>query len=162
MEIVRANVEDAQEILSLQKIAYRGEAKLYDDFQIPPLIETLDEVKGKFQNYVFLKTLICGKIVGSVRFLHKDGTCYIGRLMVHPDFQNRGIATNLLKEIERVCSFGRFELFTGDKSIGNIHLYEKLGYKKIKVETPTNNVTLVFFEKVLAEGSGSSSGEKRK
>ena len=113
MNIQKANINDAEEILALQKLAYKSEAKLHGDFQIPPLVETLDELKEKFQTHVFLKATAEGKIIGSVRVLQKDNTCYIGRLMVHPDFQNRGIATKLLMEIEKCFSCVRFELFTG-------------------------------------------------
>jgi ribosomal protein S18 acetylase RimI-like enzyme len=146
--IQAANIEDAKEILALQKLAYKSEAKLHGDFQIPPLVESLDELKDRFKTHVFLKVTADGKIVGSVRVLQKDNTCYVGRLMVHPDFQNRGIATKLLMEIERMFSCNRFELFTGEKSVKTIRLYEKLGYKRFKVEKPAANVTLVFLKKM--------------
>jgi ribosomal protein S18 acetylase RimI-like enzyme len=147
MKIQTSNINDAEEILSLQKLAYKSEAKLHGDFQIPPLIETLDELKDKFQTHVFLKATDKGKIIGSVRVLQKENIGYIGRLMVHPDFQNRGIATKLLLEIEKCFSCVRFELFTGSKSIKAIRLYEKLGYVCFKEETPVDNMTLVFLEK---------------
>ena len=67
--------------------------------------------------------------------------------MVHPDFQNRGIATTLLMKIEGMFTCRRFELFTGEKSVKSIRLYEKLGYKRFKVEKPAANVSLVFLEK---------------
>ncbi len=41
MEIERAIISDAEEILSLQKLAYRSEAEIYNDFNIPPLVQTL-------------------------------------------------------------------------------------------------------------------------
>lgn len=149
MLIETANVNDAQEILSLQKLAYQSEAKIYDDFQIPPLVETLDELKMNFKSHIILKAKFDGKIIGSVRILEKDGTCHVGRLIVYPDFQNQGIGTKLLLEIEHICpACNRFELFTGDKSIKNIHLYEKLGYKAFKTERVTDNLKLVFLEKV--------------
>ena len=147
MIVETANINDAEEILSLQKLAYKSEAKLYNDFPIPPLVENLDELKDKFKSHVFLKATVEGKIIGSVRILQKDNTCYVGRLMVLPDFQNRGVATKLLLEIERKFSCGRLELFTGDKSLKNIRLYKKLGYKKFKIEKPVGNVVLVFLEK---------------
>lgn len=148
--IEAANLGDAERILSIQKLAYQKEAKIYGDFQIPPLLETLDELKDKFKTHVILKATIDGKTVGSVRALSKDGTCHISRLMVHPDYQNRGIATKLLLEIERRHpSCRRFELFTGEKSVKNIRLYEKLGYKVFKTDEPLGNVKLVYLEKAL-------------
>src|SRR4030042_6685710 len=101
MMIERAVTDDAEEILSLQKIAYRSEAEIYNDFTIPPLTQTLEGIKKDFENQFFLKAIIDGKIIGSVRAFVKEGTCYVGRLVVHPDFQNRGIGTHLMNRIEK-------------------------------------------------------------
>ena len=150
MIIKRAEFLDRKEILSLQKLAYESEAKLYNDFNIPPLIQTLKEIEEEFENHIFLKSMENGKIVGSVRAVLIDSkTCYIGRLNVHPDFQNQGIGTNLMREIENIfkeCE--RFELITGHRSIKNIKLYEKLGYKIFKTEKLTENLNLVYLEKI--------------
>jgi ribosomal protein S18 acetylase RimI-like enzyme len=72
-----------------------------------------------------------GRVVGSVRAFSKDGTCFIGRLIVHPDLQRHGIGTRLMRAVEaRFQDKERYELFTGNKSGGgNIRLYERLGYK---------------------------------
>ena len=149
VNIEKATIGDAEKIVSLQKLAYQSEAKLHGDFQIPPLVETLDEWKETFKTHlVVLKATFDGKIIGSVRVLAKKGTCYVGRLMTHPDFQNRGVGTKLLLEVERrFPSCSRFELFTGSKSIKNIQLYEKLGYKKFKTKAVGDDAKLVFLEK---------------
>ena len=46
MEIVSAALDDAEAILALQRLAYQTEAALYDDFTLPPLIETLAELRA--------------------------------------------------------------------------------------------------------------------
>ncbi len=149
MIIKKAEVSDAEEILSLQKLAYKSEAELYNDFNIPPLVQTLEEINKEFKTHIFLKVIENKEIFGSVRALQiNDETCYIGRLIVHPDFQNQGIGTELMKEIEdnfNECQ--RFELITGHKSHKNIKLYEKLGYTKFKTEKLTENLNLVYLEK---------------
>jgi len=88
--IEKATVSDAGELLVLQKLAYRSEAKIYNDFRLPPLVQTLESMEEDFKNHLFLKAVIDGRIIGSVRVNAREGTCYIGRLIVHPDFQNRG------------------------------------------------------------------------
>jgi len=154
-EIEKATVFDAEEILSLQKLAYQSEAEIYNDFNIPPLVQTLESIEKDFENQFFLKTCADGKIIGSVRAYAKDGTCYIGRLIVHPDFQNQGIGKKLMSEIERVFNHcGRFELFTGDRSERNLNLYQKLGYKIFKTAKITDLTTIVFLEKRV-EGKSS-------
>jgi ribosomal protein S18 acetylase RimI-like enzyme len=150
MEIERAMISDAEEILILQKLAYRSEAEIYNDFNIPPLVQTLESIEKDFENQYFLKAVMDGKIIGSVRAYTKEGTCYIGRLIVHPDFQNRGIGTDLMNEIERIFNTcRRFELFTGDKSERNLYFYQKLGYKIFKKAKITDQTMVVYLEKKI-------------
>jgi ribosomal protein S18 acetylase RimI-like enzyme len=98
--IVHASPDDAPAILELQKLAYRGEARLYDDWTIPPLTQTLDELIGDFTTKICLKAQVEGKIVGSVKGFQAGDTCYIERLIVHPNFQAQGIGTALMAQIE--------------------------------------------------------------
>ena len=148
MIIEKATVSDAEELLALQKLAYRSEAEIYNDFSIPPLVQTLESMEEDFKNHLFLKAVMDGRIVGSVRANAKEGTCHIGRLVVHPDFQNRGIGTRLMDEIEKIFSGGkRFELFTGDKSERNLRLYQKRGYRIFKTATITDRTNVIFLEK---------------
>jgi len=149
MVIERALVADAGAIHFLQQLAYISEAELYDDFSIAPLVESLAEMENVFQHQIFLKATADGRIYGSVRAQEKDGTCYVGRLIVHPDFQNQGLGARLLSEIEAFfMAVGRFELFTGHKSEKNIYLYEKLGYVTFRRETIHSGLDFVYMEKV--------------
>jgi ribosomal protein S18 acetylase RimI-like enzyme len=148
MKIENAVISDAEEMLSIQRLAYRIEAAIYNDYSLPPLLETLNQVQNDFQTKTILKATENSRLVGSVRARSKDGTCFISRLVVHPDFQNRGIGTRLMNEIEsRFSDAKRFELFTGSKSKRNIHLYQKLGYRIFKEERASDRVMLVYFEK---------------
>ena len=54
MKIERAVIEDAPGIMALQKLAYRSEAQIYNDFSIQPLMQTMEDLKGEFQVYVKL------------------------------------------------------------------------------------------------------------
>jgi GNAT superfamily N-acetyltransferase len=148
MIVERADVEDVEEILALQKLAYQSEAAIYNDYTIPPLTQTLEEIEADFAKQVFLKVVVDGRIVGSVRAHVREGTCFVGRLIVHPDFQNRGIGAMLLKGIEEVFyDAERFELFTGGRSEKNLYLYQKQGYEIFRSEELTDKVSLVFLEK---------------
>jgi len=132
MRITRAKIEDAEEILVLQKLAFQSEAELYNDYEIPPLMETLEEIKAHFRSHIILKALLNGKIIGTVRAGEENGVCHISRLAVHPERRNQGIGASLLVEIEKYYKCRRFKLFTGAKSYNNIHLYQKYGYKVFK------------------------------
>jgi ribosomal protein S18 acetylase RimI-like enzyme len=149
MIIEQASIQDLGAILALQKLAYRDEAALYDDYTIPPLTQTLEQIQKDFASQLFLKATVRGRIIGSVRAQAVGTTCCIGRLIVHPEFRNRGIGTQLMREIEeRFQGLERFELFTGEKSERNLHLYHKLDYEIFKKQRLSNKVTLVYLEKL--------------
>jgi ribosomal protein S18 acetylase RimI-like enzyme len=144
----KAVLEDATAILQLQKLAFYSEAEFYGDFDIPPLTQTLEELTKDFTSKSFFKVEIQNQIVGSVRGYKIGDTCHIERLIVHPDYQGKGIGTVLMKQIE-LCfdDAQRFELFTGYKSERNIKLYQRLGYKIFKSEKVSDRLSFVFMEK---------------
>jgi ribosomal protein S18 acetylase RimI-like enzyme len=112
------------------------------------MTQTIEELKNEFTYKVILKIEIEGKIVGSVRGWEKGNTCFVGRLIVHPDFQGQGIGTALMDQIELFFTqVQRFELFAGHKSERNIHFYERLGYKIFKNQEINKNLIFMFMEK---------------
>lgn len=148
MNIEKAEREDLQDILDLQYLAYQSEARIFNNMDIPPLKQTLEDVQNEYEKGVFLKALDeKGKIIGSVRGYLEDGTVYIGKLMVHPQDQGKGIGTKLLLSIEREFPGYRYELFTSTKSKRNIELYEKLGYKVFSEKNITEELRFVYLEK---------------
>jgi ribosomal protein S18 acetylase RimI-like enzyme len=87
-------------------------------------------------------------VVGSVRAYQQKDMVFIGRLAVKPDYQNKGIGAKLMISIEVIFeSAKRFELFTGHKSIKNIYLYQKLGYREFKRMPVNDSLTMVYLEK---------------
>jgi len=152
MIIQSATVEDSAAIFELQRLAYQTEAELYDDCTIPPLVETLDELRGQFSVQQFFKAVDDGQIVGSVRAVQKEMTCHIGRLIVLPDCRRRGIGTALMGYVEMAFpGAARFELFTGHRSENNIRLYERLGYRTFRREPLNERLTMVFLEKRVTQ-----------
>jgi ribosomal protein S18 acetylase RimI-like enzyme len=148
MEIKKAGYEDLPEILRLQKLAYLSEAKLHGDYTLQPLTQTIEELQAEFAEKIILKLLgEKNNIVGSVRAYEENGRVYIGKLMVHPDYQKRGWGTCLLQAMERLYKHKIFELFTSGKSENNLRLYKKNGYKEYKRQRIAGNIELIFMEK---------------
>lgn len=147
MEILRANEEDLQKILDLQYLAYQSEAKLFNSSDIPPLKQTIQEVIEEFNKGIILKAVDKGIIIGSVRAYCENGNVYIGKLMVHPTQQKKGIGTKLLSEIEKYYPNKRYELFTSTRSINNILMYEKLGYSAFTEKKINNELRFIYLEK---------------
>lgn len=151
MRITKAEKDDLPAILDLQRLAYRSEARLLGNFNIPPLLQTLEDMREEYRCGVFLKaTDEDGRIVGSVRGFAWEGTLFVGKLMVRPDCQRQGLGSRLLLELEKTCPQPRLELFTSDRSAGNIRLYERNGYVRFKEKAVSPDLTFVYLEKRLS------------
>lgn len=148
MIITKAERSDLESILKLQYLAYQSEAILLDDFSIPPLKQTIDEIKQEYDRSIFLKaTDDNNDIIGSVRAYVENNTAFIGKIIVLPAKQGQGVGTKLLFDIERRCPAERYELFTSDKSVRNIRLYEYLGYVRFLEQKITDRLTFIYLEK---------------
>lgn len=147
--ISTATPDDLEAILELQKECYQTEAILHNEFNIPPLTQTLASIKEEFnQGTLFLKGMVNNQLIASVRGNIDASTAHIGRLMVKKEFQNQKLGQLLMKEIEnKFIHCNRYELFTGFKSEKNIGLYKKIGYTEFKREHINTNITLVYLEK---------------
>lgn len=147
--IYNAEHNDLQEILQLQYLSYLSEAALFGSKDIPPLKQTLDEVIDEFNKGKILKMVNDNNvIIGSVRAKEYNGTVYIGKLMVHPDYRCKGYGTKLLTEIEHYFPQKRYELFTSTRSKENIRLYQRMGYKIFDCKAYNDELQFVYMEKV--------------
>lgn len=148
MNIVKATREDLPEILQLQYLAYQSEARLLNNPNIPPLKQTLPEVEAEYDKGIILKVSAeDGRIIGSVRAWEEAGTVYVGKLMVHPDYQRKGLGSRLLLAVEEVFPGKRYELFTSTMSAGNIALYQRNGYVVFKEKQVSDTLRFVYLEK---------------
>ncbi|MEU5879737.1 GNAT family N-acetyltransferase [Spirillospora sp. NPDC047279] len=152
VRIEPADPDDAGELLTVQRAAYVSEAQLYGDPFIPPLVESYEQlVKVLNADAVVLKAMLDGRLVGAVRAQFSDHTCLIGRLVVAPDMQGRGVARALMEALEREVA-GRADacvLFTGHLSEDNLRLYRRLGYTETHRERVAAHLTLVHMRKPL-------------
>jgi len=144
--ILKAQIADVEEILHLQYAAFQSEALLHDNFSIQPLTQTLEQATEEFNGSIVLIAVLDSEIIGSVRAYEKQETAFIGKLMVHPGYQNQGIGKRLMQAIENEFTVKRFELFTSTKSAKNLALYRKCGYSRFKTEEATG-LTFVYLEK---------------
>lgn len=147
--IQKADYKDLPIILEIQKSAFLEEAKFYNDYKIAPLTQSLDEIKKDYQDHLFLTATYLNQIVGSVKLREQDLSCWIGRLIVSPEFQNKGIGRKLLMEAEKHFPAAKeFILFTGSQSTKNIRLYESIGYKKVEEYADKNNPDLLLVKMI--------------
>ncbi|GAA4624877.1 GNAT family N-acetyltransferase [Actinoallomurus vinaceus] len=151
VRIERAGVDDAGEILTVQRAAYVTEAQLHGDPFLPPLVESLGQIRKMIAESVVLKASVEARIVGAVRGRFNERTCLVGRLVVAPDQQGRGIGGALMRALEAEVA-GRADacvLFTGHLSEGNLRLYRRLGYAETSRERVADHLMLVHMRKTL-------------
>jgi ribosomal protein S18 acetylase RimI-like enzyme len=113
------------------------------------LQQTKPELELDFQRMTFLKALVNGKIIGSIRGYAEGSTAHVLRLVVHPYFRGRGVGSRLISEIETTFppEVTRFEAFTGHKSKRNLYVYGKLGYQVFKTQTFTPAIEWIYMQK---------------
>lgn len=136
VRIVPATPADAGELLTLQRAAYVTEGQLHGDLSIPPLTQTLDELRADLLVVPRLKAVDGPRIVGSARAEQTGDVLAIGRLAVAPDRQGKGLGTRLLAAAEALAGpeVKQFALFTGERSLANVRLYERCGYVVVRRE----------------------------
>jgi predicted N-acetyltransferase YhbS len=151
LRVLPADPANADAILDLQRRAYQSEAKLYNDWSLPPLRQTLEELVAEFESHLFLKAVSAARLVGSVRAKRDIKTIQIGRLIVEPSVQRQGIGGRLIQAVEAAFPHAStFQLFTGSRSVGNIALYKRHGYLVTHETTLAQSVTLVHMSKANA------------
>ncbi|MDP2775817.1 MAG: GNAT family N-acetyltransferase [Nocardioides sp.] len=72
-----------------------------------------------------------GRLVGAVRGRLEGDAWDIGRIMVAPDLQGRGLGRLLLEHIQAVAPAAAtsYHLFTGAGSIDNVRMYKRAGFR---------------------------------
>ncbi|GAB3543867.1 GNAT family N-acetyltransferase [Spirosoma fluminis] len=150
-----AHLRDAAEILSLQKQVYLAEARLHDDYTIPPLLQSMHSVEDEFRAGIVLKLVREGRIIGSVRTFRQDQTCFISKLIVDQAYQNQGLGRQLISQAEQHHpDVHRFELCAGHKSTNSVYLYQRLGYEEFNRRTVSEKLTLIYFQKHSTKVNG--------
>jgi len=145
-----AEPEDAGEILTVQRAAYVGEAQLYGDPFIAPLVESAGQVRRAVETAIVLVARDRARIVGAIRGRMSGTTCLVGRLVVAPDRQGAGIGGALLTALhdEAVAALA-FDLHAGHLSEGNLRLCRRHGYRETRRERMSDHLTLVHMRREL-------------
>lgn len=149
-----ARADDAGELWTLQRAAYLPEAERHASFTLPPLTETLDELRAVLATGTVLVARLGHRLVGSVRGeLAEDGAWYVGRLLVAPDRQGRGLGGALMARMEELAPAGArtLRLVTGVQSDTNLVFYRRRGYVEVdRRDHP--GAPVVVLEKPLPHG----------
>jgi GNAT superfamily N-acetyltransferase len=154
-QLVQLGVEDAGEVLTVQRAAYVTEAQAHDDLGLPPLRQSLTELATELADPGVLALgwrAESGRLLAAVRARtspEAPQVAEIGRLTVVPDRQGQGLGSGLLATVEQQLpsTVSELRLFTGERSAGNLRLYARLGYTEIHRAMTESGYALVYFRK---------------
>ena len=144
---------DAGEVLTLQRAAFVQEALIYGTPDMPPLTQTLAELEAELADNLGCVALVGPRMVGAVRARRDGDLLLVGRLVIAPDQQGKGIGTTLLGAVERRGAeegATEAELFTGSLSEANLRLYRREGYAETQRVAGDDGIEQVFLRKQLA------------
>ncbi len=149
VDIAPIRPSDAGEVLTIQRAAFVSEALIYGDPDMPPLVQTLEELAAELETADGWVARIDGRLVGAIRTREAHDLLLIGRIAIAPDMQGEGIGRLLLETAEAHASASEAELFTGSLSEANIRLYERCGYRESTRIDEGDGTAQIFFRKPL-------------
>jgi GNAT superfamily N-acetyltransferase len=157
MEPTRLGLPDAGELLTLQRAAYISEARAHCTFDLPPLLEPLEQIHAVLRDPCCLAWGFREgeRLVAAVRVRVAGDVGEVGRLVVAPDRQGHGLGSALMRAAEERLPRGvtSLHLFTGEHSAGPLRLYPRLGYHETH-RSPEGHYQLVHFEKTRSRPGG--------
>lgn len=149
MEHARLDLSDdsvARVVIALQRRAYQVEADLIGTDAIPPLMESLDELRRSDET--FLGVFVSGVLAGVVSWKRDAHTLDIHRLAVDPACFRRGIGAELVRlaqaaepDAERVI------VQTGAANEPAKTLYRREGFVEIGEREAAPGLRVTLFEK---------------
>lgn len=149
IRIDRIRVEDAGEVLTIQRAAFVSEAQIYGGADSAPLTQTLEQLEAELADGGGWVARRANRLVGALRCREADGVLLIGRIAIAPDVQGEGIGRRLLAAAESHTAASVAELFTGSLSEANLRLYRSCGYEETERIDQGDGTAQVFLRKPL-------------
>jgi GNAT superfamily N-acetyltransferase len=153
IKLEKATIENANEVHQMQLITFKNLLDKYKDYDTNPGNESIDKIiyriNQKTTDYYIIK--YNNVSVGAIRIcnLVDENICRVSPIFIIPEFQNKGIAQNVFKIIEKKYKpKNGWKLETILQEEGNCYLYEKIGYKRTgKIENINDKMDIVFYKK---------------
>lgn len=122
----------ARVLLSVQQAAYTVEASIIGDDRIPPLRETLDELRATPLRW--LGAFDDRRLIGAIARSEDHSEVDIHRLVVDPAAHRRGAGRALVSEVIALAGRRRTVVSTGRANLPARALYEGLGFVLVDEE----------------------------
>jgi tRNA (guanine37-N1)-methyltransferase len=131
LDISAATRADAGELFTLTRACWLQELWANPGVRIPALEESFADLLASLDDWTTFVARAGGRMVGSARGRAEGNVWDVGRVMVAPDLQGRGLGRYLLTLIEEAApaEVTSYQLFTGAGSVDNIRMYKRSGYR---------------------------------
>ena len=152
VKLVKVKAEEVETVWRMQTEAFRGLLEKYHDYDISPAAEPISNVQKRFAQpettYWFIEAE--GERVGVIRVIDRnDGSRKrISPLWIMEEHRGKGYAQAAMKAAEEIYGADNWCLDTILQEKGNIHLYEKMGYRQTgRVDHIKDGMDIVYYEK---------------
>ena len=151
--LIKAEYKDIELILQMQREAFAGLYKKYNDTQTSPAAENYEDILRRFKQpettYYFI--VADGEKVGVIRIVDfKDGAARkrISPIFIMKKYRGIGYAQRAIAKAEEIHGKTNWKLDTILQEKANCYLYEKLGYRQTgETKVINDKMTIVFYEK---------------
>ncbi|MEH7332957.1 GNAT family N-acetyltransferase [Neobacillus drentensis] len=117
-----------KDLFNLQRASYHVEAELINFFEIPPLMESEEDLKESGET--FFGYFEDGELEGAISYTIEGKEVTICRMVVHPNHFRKGIAQKLLTYVVKKHSdLPIFKVSTGKENSPAKNLYLKNGFQ---------------------------------
>ncbi|WNF23575.1 bifunctional NUDIX hydrolase family protein/GNAT family N-acetyltransferase [Mesobacillus jeotgali] len=150
ISLKKASIEDAEELLALQREVFMPLYKKYNDHETSPVTQTMERFTARFERGTYFKILFEGELAGSVFVYEKSpGLMRLHIINILEKHHNKGIAQAVMKRLELMYpEADTWELDTILTEERNCYLYEKMGYKRIgEAKVINQNLTIIRYRK---------------
>ncbi|HSK23066.1 MAG TPA: GNAT family N-acetyltransferase [Egicoccus sp.] len=134
----------AARLVALQQAAYRVEADLLGTEALPPLHESVADVRAL--DLVFLGVGV-DPVLAALGYRVRDHVLDVDRLMVAPTHQRRGLGHRLLGFALAVVPHAVAEVSTGAVNAPARRLYERCGFAEVATGEPVPGLTVVTYRR---------------
>lgn len=149
LHLKMANLEEAEELLNLQKMIFKPLFNKYEDHETSPVFEELDNFKERIKKNDYYKIVYNNKIIGGVNVgLIEPGKMKLRIINILEEYQNKKIGQEVLRRLEIMYpEASSWELTTILNEKRNCRFYEKMGYSKTIKKIVNPKMTLVLYKK---------------
>ncbi|WP_310726400.1 GNAT family N-acetyltransferase [Streptomyces sp. N2A] len=154
-EPVRLDLSDPEtlrHLWDLQRAAYAVEARLIGFGGIPPLHESLEQLRACDESFLGVRE--GAGLVGAVAWTRlPNGALEICRLVVHPVAHRRGVATALLDALDSIEPAELTVVSTGTANLPALVLYLRRGFIPVGERQIALGVTVTLLERENASAA---------